>query len=300
MTLERFKEKMIAKVSSYLGSEVSVSEQKVLKNNSLEKNGIIIRSNDSRNISPVIYLEPLYRLYQAGESSMDECVLQVVHQYREADVSGIQSFISDEFMSWDFVKAHVYPVLISTKQNWDFLKTAVSRCLLDLSVIYQVRMEAPDGRVYSMKLNYIMLKQLGVTEKEVYESAIRNMKNDGYRFYNLEDAFALFMPDKTAVKPAVRLDDNNMYVLVNRDMQYGAAGLLNGDLLREATGGRDFYVIPSSVHEVIFVSAKCGIDSDELTAMVRQVNESEVAEAERLSDHVYYYNGSTGEIQLIA
>ena len=53
----------------------------------------------------------------------------------------------------------------------------------------------------------------------------------------------------------------------------------------------DFYVLPSSVHEVIVVPVAYGIDRDELTEMVRAVNRDEVAPEDRLSDQVYLYDG---------
>ncbi len=291
---------MIAKVSSYFGTQVSVSGEKVLKNNSIEREGLIIRSKDNMRISPVIYLEPLYDLYQAGESSMDDCVLHVVSQYKDADISGMQSLLAGAPLEWSFIKDHVYPMLVSTKQNKELLKTAVSRSVLDLSVVYQVRFESPDERIYSMKLTYPMLKEYGIDEETVYDSAIRNLKTDGYAFYNMEDVFGMFMPGGMTADPVSHLDDGSMFVLLNRSKQYAAAGLLDLEMIRRAAGGRDFYVLPSSIHEVIFVPTSDDVDQEMLTEMVRQVNASEVAESERLSDHAYFYNGATGKLQLAA
>ena len=53
----------------------------------------------------------------------------------------------------------------------------------------------------------------------------------------------------------------------------------------------DFYVLPSSVHEVLIVPVAYGIGRDELTEMVRAVNRDEVAPEDRLSDEVYLYDG---------
>ena len=58
--------------------------------------------------------------------------------------------------------------------------------------------------------------------------------------------------------------------------------------------GFGFYVIPSSVHEVIIIPAdECSQKTaGELKALLASVNGTELSECEILSDSVYYYNRS--------
>ena len=58
----------------------------------------------------------------------------------------------------------------------------------------------------------------------------------------------------------------------------------------------DLYILPSSVHELIVISAEKA-DPVELETMVQMINQNEVKEAERLSDHIYRYDGK--EIQML-
>ena len=83
-----------------------------------------------------------------------------------------------------------------------------------------------------------------------------------------------------------------MYCLTNGDKMNGAGLILQGDLMQqigEIVGG-DFYILPSSCHEVLVIPESMGMDVKELSAMVQQVNETEVSTEDRLSDHVQHYD----------
>ena len=57
---------------------------------------------------------------------------------------------------------------------------------------------------------------------------------------------------------------------------------------------RDYYILPSSVHEVVILPYSREISKREMDDMVKDINETQVAEEEVLSDHVYLYERSTG------
>ena len=58
--------------------------------------------------------------------------------------------------------------------------------------------------------------------------------------------------------------------------------------------GEKFYVLPSSVHELLVVPSNIGMDVGQLKEMVTSINASEVALEERLSDNVYRYSTEKG------
>ena len=71
----------------------------------------------------------------------------------------------------------------------------------------------------------------------------------------------------------------------------GAASMLFENELHELAEnlGSDLYILPSSVHEVLAVSA-ASESPEELAEMVVQVNKEEVSLDERLSNQVYHYD----------
>lgn len=94
------------------------------------------------------------------------------------------------------------------------------------------------------------------------------------------------------------------YVCLTKDMKYGAAAMLYPGFLKDVAEkiGSDFYILPSSVHELIFVRALEGCDSLELMKTVREINgdPSLMCPADFLSNSVYYYDSSKNAVCKIA
>ena len=105
------------------------------------------------------------------------------------------------------------------------------------------------------------------------------------------------LPDeefRTFLKTDVIGDQIPLFVL-STNKSYGATALIYEDMMniiQERFG--DVYVIPSSVHEILFVSVDTlrenGLHVSDLKNMVVQVNESVVSPEDWLSDNVYLIN----------
>lgn len=90
---------------------------------------------------------------------------------------------------------------------------------------------------------------------------------------------------------------DTMFVLTNDTKVNGAAAILNDDIRQEiAEKVGDFYMLPSSIHETLIVSKDAGMEFKELEQMVQEVNQTQVAPGERLSDHVYEYDAKEHEL----
>ena len=92
-----------------------------------------------------------------------------------------------------------------------------------------------------------------------------------------------------------------MYVATNVSKLNGACILLYDGVLEkfaEKIGG-DFYILPSSVHEVLFVPANGDMDARYLIQMVREVNATQVAPDEVLSDNVYLYHADKDFVEMM-
>ena len=60
----------------------------------------------------------------------------------------------------------------------------------------------------------------------------------------------------------------------------------------------NFYILPSSVHEVLVLSEKKAPCIKDLRDMVYEVNSTQVLPEEILSDNVYYYDKETKSISI--
>ena len=87
-------------------------------------------------------------------------------------------------------------------------------------------------------------------------------------------------------------EEDVMYVLSNQIRSYGASAILYQGRL-EAIGmylKSNYYVLPSSVHEVIVIPENEAMGIQSLSAIVQEINQTQVQEEEVLSNHAYYYD----------
>ncbi len=85
---------------------------------------------------------------------------------------------------------------------------------------------------------------------------------------------------------------DQILVMTNKSGYNGAITMLYKEKLKQV-GDRirnSFFIIPSSIHEVLLVPCASGVDEEILNQMVREVNSTSVNQEDYLSDHVYYYD----------
>lgn len=82
------------------------------------------------------------------------------------------------------------------------------------------------------------------------------------------------------------------FVAQGSQQSYGAGVICYPDFMENAAKqiGGNFYVLPSSVHEVLLLPETGTIRSQELLQMVTEINATVVSPEERLTDNVYHYD----------
>lgn len=101
-------------------------------------------------------------------------------------------------------------------------------------------------------------------------------------------------------KPDQEDEGDFMYVLSNQLRSFGAASIVYPHVL-EMVGkivGEDFCVLPSSVHEVIIVPESYSLEQKEMDEMVTEINATQVADEEVLSNHAYFYERAAKKLIL--
>lgn len=91
-----------------------------------------------------------------------------------------------------------------------------------------------------------------------------------------------------------------MFVLTNESNLFGAACIIYPNLLQHyaSEAQTDFYILPSSIHEIILVPTLENSDYQELSEMVQEVNDTQLQDDEILSTHAYYYSRKENEITM--
>lgn len=173
---------------------------------------------------------------------------------------------------------------------------------LDMVITFQIPVleaenEIEDGEP-NVVVNYALANKYGVSAQDLYLIALENeTQNNPARIETMGNMLAGLM--------GVSFDDpvgNTLYVATNQKGTNGASVILYPNLLREFGNkiGESFYILPSSIHEVIFVPKSVGVDGNGFVEMVRDINRTVVAENEILSDNVYLYDLENDEIKIAA
>lgn len=271
-------------VCKYGGPDISVCIRKVNKNNGKERMGLMIEKAGA-NISPTIYLEEYYEWYKTG-ACLEEIGKKIWNVYREVRVEGVWD--SRKVIGLANVKDKIVYRVINREKNRKLLEYTPYFPYLDLAVVCYVLFEKGRHGSVIMPVQEEHLKLWGITKEELFSLAHENTK------ILLQ---AEVMPMRSAIMELfhVQMDQEKediLYVLTNEMRSFGAACILYegvlmmiGDML-----GEDYYVLPSSIHEVLILPKRYSTDRESLEAMVKEINETQLDEEEVLSDHVYFYS----------
>lgn len=151
----------------------------------------------------------------------------------------------------------------------------------------------------------------GITLEELHDQALQNMDTlQPHSFKGMNETVAEMIAVDIAREQNVGMDEakemamqmmpdipDTMYVLTNDTKVNGVAAILNDDIRQEiAEKVGDFYMLPSSIYETLIIPKDAGMEFKELEQMVQEVNQTQVAPGERLSDHVYEYDAKEHEL----
>lgn len=271
------------KVKEGVEDNIIVYIQTSVKNNGTRRLGITLAERGI-NISPTIYLEEYYQQFQQG-NSVDDIARDILRLYSEIR---FQSSWKEEFIrDYQKIEGKIVYHLVNREANKELLKEVPYEEYLDLAIIFYVLLEVNSYGMASMMIRDEHLKMWDVTDKEIYQRACQNTwKILPYEFKTMHAVIEEFAGEKeTNEKDA-------LYILSNRIRSYGAAAILYenrlegiGDYLKE-----NYYVLPSSVHEMIIVPESEAPGKEELSCLVKEINETQVDEEEVLSNQAYYYD----------
>ena len=297
MSFDVFTKAVVEKIREYLPesfANASVELQTVVKNNDLKLTGLTIRSAES-NICPTIYLEQFFEKYQAGED-MNE-VLETIADIRLRNELK-ETFDVGQITDFDRVRGKIVPRLIGKEWNRELLAIRPHKIIADLAVTYHILMGHDFSGIASAPITNALMESWGVDVDTLHDLAIQNMpKLLPSTFQTMSSVLASMMgEDAEELLSAMPPADEAMFILSNEQKINGAAALLDKEIMKTVIEriGKEFFVLPSSIHECIIVPATADMDVSTLVSMVREVNQSQVAPDERLSDSVYVYTEDGG------
>ena len=191
-------------------------------------------------------------------------------------------------------KKSLFVKLVNTERNESLVEQSISKEFLDLSAVVRVVLKMDKEGMASMALSKGDAEILGMTEEEIYAAALANtLRLFPPKLMNL----GRYIEMSIGAKLRLGEDEVTTYILTNQKEVDGAIYFMSPEVvgaIAEALED-DLYILPSSVNEVLLVRASELEDGvDELKEMVRDANETVVAEKDILSYNVYHYDKEHG------
>lgn len=251
-----------------------------------------IEKGNESGANPTLYPENYYEKYVAGVDIEDiaDDMLAVVEKSSGKNLG----FDVDTLTNWELVKGKVRPMVVSKENNAEYLSNmAYTDTKTDLAIIYSIVLSSDDSGMANVKITKQMLEKYGITMTELKKVAFKNAESL-YEFKNIMDELMELMGiESEEMAREMGIERSPMWVLSTEDRTNGAGMMFVPKVMKaikERLGIEQFYILPSSIHEVLVVNMSEATPS-ELRNMVREVNATQVSPEERLSDNVYFYDG---------
>lgn len=295
MKISEFTQKVRDAVAEQLGEEYRVELREVKKNNGVILQGLLIISSEE-NVIPTIYLEPFHAAYEDGVP-MGEITDRILDIYREETPKG--NINMDFFSSFQRVKERICYKLIRRQENEELLNDIPYVEFLDLAVCFYYAYSGTILGEGTILIHNSHMKLWNVSTQELMKLAIENTPR--------------LFPAKLAPMAEVLREimdvggisdfepEIPLKVLTNNRRTHGAVCILYPGMLEKIAEktGKNYYIIPSSVHEVILLEETGEEKAEDLKKIIREVNRTHVSAEEVLSDNLYFYDNFVKTVKII-
>ena len=295
MNYQQFIVTLKEQVSSILGENMDIHIHTALKNNGNERIGLTI-SDKNINLSPTIYLEEYFKHYLNGES-LPDIVASILDVYHEVKFE--HSWEVHTISDFNFTKEKIVYKIIHAPQNEVLLKTLPYISFLDFAIVFYILFDVDENGTATIPVTHDLIRLWNTTLNEIHQLAKQNTP---------KLLPAVFKPMRVVIEELlgnpcddIIQADDIMFVLTNSLRSLGAACILYDGVLTQIGNflKENYYILPSSIHEVIIIPESQAPDNATLNEMIVEINETQVELEDILSNHVYFYNYEQNELKSV-
>ena len=281
----RFYDEMRESLMELRPEEMEITFKRIDKQNRKRLHGCTLQMPGAV-AAPTFYFEDLYEAYENGTAAAD-IAQSLINYARENNLTSLPGGIDIE--DYECVKQNLGLIVIGEENNRDYLKEMIYKKIEDLALIPIIFTNDSRG-TGCIKIREDFLEIWGVTADEVMEEAFENAPRlMPPTFRHLNEIINPLMEEDEAE------DEDELYVISNRYYAGGAAVAFYPGFL-DCVGmalDKDLFILPSSVNELIVVTDN-GEDPGKLLEIVKEVNRTQVAPGDVLTDAVYHYSRRKG------
>jgi len=293
-----FKEKVITSVKQYYGEEYEVTIHPVQKNNGLILYGLNILKKDT-HVCPTIYMEDYFNRYEGGcaFSSLFREIIDMYEKYKEPNFADLEYFYD-----YEKIREGLMVKIINVNLNKELLEDVPHRIVNDLAIVCLVEIAQTNNHIGSVLIRNNHICMWGIRAQQLIDEAIESSaRNNPIMFRKLSD-YIMEIYDKELDEEgnaweeermdALDGDAPTMYLLTNAKQMFGAASMVYPGVLKEISEklGENYYIIPSSIHELIILPASVSGHIENINEMISSINSEMLSAEEVLSNHAYQYD----------
>lgn len=196
--------------------------------------------------------------------------------------------------SFEKAKDNLFLRLKPVEGNEELLEKCPHRIIGDIAELYCILVENDGEAERSVVITHEIAAMWGVDELKIASWARLNAATiKPAKLENMSDALNRLMGRESFTEPAPMWIGN-----VESEIG-GAACICYGGFLDMAADiiGHDLFIIPSSVHEVIFYQDDGTMHGADIENIICDVNATEVAPEDKLSDTLYHYCRADGRLE---
>lgn len=274
------------KVALALGDSMNLSMHTALKNNGVERVGLTI-SDKRINISPTIYLEEYYKQFQNG-FDMEDIITSILDVYQEVKFE--HTWQIHTVKDFEIMRSKIVYKLIHAKKNELLLNKMPYIAYLDFAIVFYILFEIDESGTATIPITHELIQLWDVSLDEVQQNAFCNAPTLlPACFKPMQIVIDELMGTNYSEQEAI---EDLMFVLTNSLRSFGAACILYDGMLDKISEeiGENFYILPSSIHEMIIIPESNSPSREHLNEMITEVNQTQVDAEEVLSEYVYYYD----------
>ena len=209
-------------------------------------------------------------------------------------LENVPSVDTAELTNYEAMKDKLSIEVISAEVNADLLAKIPHENIEDMAVVYRFVLESNEAGRSSILVTNDMIDRMGVTHDQLKADALENAPEIRPAvIQGMSEVMREMMgPDVFGMFGLPEVEDEMMYVATVPDKNNGAGVLAYQDFMDQAAEklGGDFYILPSSIHEILLVPDNGEKAADELRDMVKEVNATQVSPEEKLTDSYYSQN----------
>lgn len=294
LSYDGFKNVILSQVRKAFAEDKGISDiyiSKTVKNNDSILETLVIRTEADRCL-PCMHIKDLYSAYEEGNLNVEEMaegIRDMFYTYADPALPSGEEFL-ELIEDFDNVRDHIGCRLVNGETNRKRLEACPHKRIGEFAVTYYIRVGEVRNGFYVMQISNDVFGKWGISIDEMHDLAMKNMDfSNSFEFRNMSEMLG---PQGHMCR---------MFILTNKGTVNGAAVILSAEVRRKVSEymNGDYYILPSSVHELIIIPCGRGDTSAELSRMVREVNRTQYVKSEEfLSDNVYEYCAEEDMVKL--